>query len=60
MNDEWETIDTHIIERQALKAVQAIRAAFECGLSDAVHLLQARYDHLRQARPDDFTDSHAE
>ncbi|TDD80469.1 hypothetical protein [Actinomadura rubrisoli] len=58
MSGEWEALDELIVEGRILSAVYWIRAAFECSLQEAVQFLYARYDRLRQTRPDDFAKSH--
>jgi hypothetical protein len=50
----WAAIDSQILARNRLAAVQAIRRAFGCPLGDAVSLLGLRYRHLRNTVPDAF------
>ncbi|MGN9915972.1 hypothetical protein [Micromonospora palomenae] len=56
--EDCDQVDTLIVEGRRIQAVQAIRAARECTIPDALDMLAERYALLRAARPDDFTQSH--
>ena len=55
MSDEFDQLDRLIIERQVLRAFVLIRELFGCSLHEAIEFFWARYEKLRQTRPDEFT-----
>ncbi|MET8911656.1 MULTISPECIES: hypothetical protein [Micromonospora] len=55
--EDWDETDRLIIEGRRIQAVQAIRAARECIIPDALDMLAGRYALLRATRPDDLTQS---
>ncbi|GAA2424488.1 hypothetical protein GCM10010191_40900 [Actinomadura vinacea] len=57
MGNEWDPLDSLIVEGRRLRAIMWIRTTFDCGLQEAIAFLYVRYEHLRQTRPDDFTES---
>jgi hypothetical protein len=56
----WLEIDDLIVARKIIPAMQAIRAAEQCGLREAIDLFYERYELLRETRPADFTMSREE
>lgn len=60
MNDEFDQLDRLILERQVISSMILIREMFGCGLKEAIEFFAARYEKLRQTRPDEFTVSREE
>lgn len=52
-DEQWADVDTHILHRRIVPALREIVQA-SGGNVIACELLQLRYEHLRQTRPDDF------
>ncbi|WP_051064703.1 hypothetical protein [Nocardiopsis halotolerans] len=56
MPEEWRSIDRLILDGQNIQAIQAIREKFgHLRLHEAVDLLETRFEHLHDSRPDDST-----
>jgi hypothetical protein len=49
-----EGVDRHILNRQIIPALRAIREASGCTLHEALDIFVRRYEELRRDRPDDF------
>jgi hypothetical protein len=50
----WATVDPEILAGHKLLAILAIKAS-GASLTEALHLLNERYELLRQTRPNDFS-----
>ncbi len=55
---DWDQVDRLILAGRRIQAAQAIRAARECAIPDALDALAERHALLRATRPDEFTQSH--
>ncbi|WP_218897752.1 hypothetical protein [Nocardiopsis aegyptia] len=54
--EDWDRIDALIFSEHLIQALRAIRD--QCGpipLPDAIDVLNERFVHLRDTRPDEFT-----
>jgi hypothetical protein len=54
----WQAIDEDIFANQLISAIQRIRDASGCGISEAVGKVSERYSTLRVQRPERFSCSH--
>jgi hypothetical protein len=55
MPDQWTRVDDCIVNAQYLPALVEIRAAFACGLREALEIFEERCSRLQHERPNDFT-----
>ena len=53
-SEQWSEIDSSILAGNILQALQSIRKHTGIGIKDAIDINHARYEHLRQIRPDEF------
>ncbi|MFB6849383.1 hypothetical protein ACFCXS_31630 [Streptomyces sp. NPDC056373] len=52
--------DEQILSNQILRGIQTLREHLGCSLHEALKVFFARYEVLREERPDDFTCGHDE
>jgi hypothetical protein len=60
MTDRSAAIDEHIFHNRILPAMVILREEFGYSIPEAIDAFYARYEHLRETRPQDFAVSRGE